>query len=64
MGDLRFRVTLTFQTIVAFSNVCPEAEYSLSETFSRVNKKKIIIAQRGARIHDPEIKSLMLYRLS
>ena len=21
-------------------------------------------AQRGARIHDPEIKSLMLYRLS
>ena len=27
-------------------------------------KKKKNIAQRGARTHDPEIKSLMLYRLS
>ena len=27
-------------------------------------KKKVISAQRGARTHDPEIKSLMLYRLS
>ena len=27
-------------------------------------EKKNIIAQRGARTHDPEIKSLMLYRLS
>ena len=26
--------------------------------------KKICNAQRGARTHDPEIKSLMLYRLS
>ena len=26
--------------------------------------KKIKFAQRGARTHDPEIKSLMLYRLS
>ena len=25
---------------------------------------KMEIAQRGARTHDPEIKSLMLYRLS
>ena len=25
---------------------------------------KIAVAQRGARTHDPEIKSLMLYRLS
>ena len=25
---------------------------------------KKVIAQRGARTHDPEIKSLMLYRLS
>ena len=25
---------------------------------------KNILAQRGARTHDPEIKSLMLYRLS
>ena len=27
-------------------------------------EKKIRVAQRGARTHDPEIKSLMLYRLS
>ena len=27
-------------------------------------KKKMFVAQRGARTHDPEIKSLMLYRLS
>jgi hypothetical protein len=26
--------------------------------------RKNIVAQRGARTHDPEIKSLMLYRLS
>ncbi len=26
--------------------------------------KKDLCAQRGARTHDPEIKSLMLYRLS
>jgi hypothetical protein len=28
------------------------------------NVCKTIVAQRGARTHDPEIKSLMLYRLS
>jgi hypothetical protein len=28
-----------------------------------LNKEKRV-AQRGARTHDPEIKSLMLYRLS
>ena len=27
-------------------------------------EKKKTCAQRGARTHDPEIKSLMLYRLS
>ena len=27
-------------------------------------QEKVISAQRGARTHDPEIKSLMLYRLS
>ena len=27
-------------------------------------KEKEGVAQRGARTHDPEIKSLMLYRLS
>ena len=29
-----------------------------------VEEIKKISAQRGARTHDPEIKSLMLYRLS
>ena len=29
-----------------------------------VELRKNCIAQRGARTHDPEIKSLMLYRLS
>lgn len=27
-------------------------------------EKKEVAARRGARTHDPEIKSLMLYRLS
>ena len=30
----------------------------------RIIEKKNLSAQRGARTHDPEIKSLMLYRLS
>ena len=36
------------------------------EFFKALNKElsKIMVAQRGARTHDPEIKSLMLYRLS
>ena len=29
-----------------------------------VKKNENVYAQRGARTHDPEIKSLMLYRLS
>ena len=37
---------------------------SLGENMSRIYEKKKKIAQRGARTHDPEIKSLMLYRLS
>ena len=32
--------------------------------FTSKQKKKNEIAQRGARTHDPEIKSLVLYRLS
>ena len=37
----------------------------LTPLWETVAKKKIkIYAQRGARTHDPEIKSLMLYRLS
>ena len=34
---------------------------NLSHSFRVI---KMLIAQRGARTHDPEIKSLMLYRLS
>ena len=33
------------------------------EMFSNMLKKNLV-AQRGARTHDPEIKSLVLYRLS
>ena len=38
----------------------------ISDSLNWNNKKvkKICNAQRGARTHDPEIKSLMLYRLS
>ena len=40
--------------------------YSLKLAKMRSTDKltKRVIAQRGARTHDPEIKSLMLYRLS
>lgn len=41
---------------------------SLEDHFCRVVKPQLLLdksyAQRGARTHDPEIKSLMLYRLS
>ena len=33
-------------------------------TVVTIAQSKIKVAQRGARTHDPEIKSLMLYRLS
>ena len=33
-------------------------------TINNVARRQKCIAQRGARTHDPEIKSLMLYRLS
>ena len=33
-------------------------------SFKPNKKEKKTCAQRGARTHDPEIKSLMLYRLS
>ena len=37
----------------------------MKKVFESVFKlQKIMVAQRGARTHDPEIKSLMLYRLS
>ena len=35
-----------------------------TKTFQRKAVKNNLVAQRGARTHDPEIKSLMLYRLS
>ena len=37
--------------------------WQFRDTKSDIKWKKRI-AQRGARTHDPEIKSLMLYRLS
>ena len=37
---------------------------SVKFTVHRVYLIKRLVAQRGARTHDPEIKSLMLYRLS
>ena len=42
-------------------------DLSRKSNFSRkiwMAKNQKNIAQRGARTHDPEIKSLMLYRLS
>jgi hypothetical protein len=36
----------------------------LSAVYQKKRKRKNMLAQRGARTHDPEIKSLMLYRLS
>ena len=38
--------------------------YAVGEPALTKNPAKVISAQRGARTHDPEIKSLMLYRLS
>ena len=37
-----------------------------NKTLLHLNERgeKLMVAQRGARTHDPEIKSLMLYRLS
>ena len=41
-------------------------QLSIGNQVTRMKKssKKKLVAQRGARTHDPEIKSLMLYRLS
>ena len=41
----------------------PDSTVNKRKSGERVKHKKLI-AQRGARTHDPEIKSLMLYRLS
>ena len=38
--------------------------FNFMEQASFKQKTKKTCAQRGARTHDPEIKSLMLYRLS
>ena len=44
----------------------PTQQLSIGNQVTRMKKssKKKLVAQRGARTHDPEIKSLMLYRLS
>ena len=38
--------------------------FSTEFSFLQERPTKKLFAQRGARTHDPEIKSLMLYRLS
>ena len=39
-------------------------KFAVGQPASKTILAKEISAQRGARTHDPEIKSLMLYRLS
>ena len=41
-----------------------ECKLHIHTCLGRQQKTKSCFAQRGARTHDPEIKSLMLYRLS
>ena len=53
-----FRATLTGQFHLATNEVTPEFKLFVLKINCCRN------AQRGARTHDPEIKSLMLYRLS
>ena len=36
----------------------------MHDVFEKLLKEAKLNAQRGARTHDPEIKSLVLYRLS
>ena len=52
----------------AYGSVCQFELVQLDVNLSRVPRRVLggqnQIAQRGARTHDPEIKSLMLYRLS
>ena len=43
---------------------CTTIEVMVHFGYKTNGKKKKLVAQRGARTHDPEIKSLMLYRLS
>ena len=62
--DLRSRPSVFkffFQQFKAKTKICVEA-IKMETLGSKIRKR--LIAQRGARTHDPEIKSLMLYRLS
>ena len=62
--DLRSRPSVFKKNFHQFKDetkICVEA--TKMETLGSTIRKRLI-AQRGARTHDPEIKSLMLYRLS
>ena len=47
----------------SFENVKKEKPKEERKQKTKQQKEKLL-AQRGARTHDPEIKSLVLYRLS
>ena len=59
--DLRSRPSVFKIFFSAKTKICVEA-IKIETLGSKIRKR--LIAQRGARTHDPEIKSLMLYRLS
>ncbi len=44
--------------------MCQTRQLPVKAMKMQEKKRKKLVAQRGARTHDPEIKSLMLYRLS
>ena len=62
-----FRAERILTNNIAF-RCCPFSSsffpYADKESLRKGNKIVFLAAQRGARTHDPEIKSLMLYRLS
>ena len=50
---------------MCFNNPKFESKYIEGQSgWLVMREEKKMVAQRGARTHDPEIKSLMLYRLS
>ena len=62
LSFLRFSFFSLFNRIISLNISLEPITFFVN--LERSTHKKIWIAQRGARTHDPEIKSLMLYRLS
>lgn len=66
----RFELAISCLLDRRFNQLSHGAKLVIANTMSSMftnyvgYKKKSNVAQRGARTHDPEIKSLMLYRLS